>query len=314
MFILWLVACVCTDKKIVPDDWQSKKTAAEAAEPGVAAHAAPVDALPLVAEPAPGAQNQTRVVAIGDVHGDPGSLVHVLQMAHLLDVNEHWVGGTTTFVQTGDTTDRGPDSHGVLVLLRRLQAEATAAGGRVIPLLGNHEVMNMQGDWRYVSPADKEGYGGEEARKAAFSVSGEDGKWLRTLDAVTQVGDTVFCHGGVTSQWAAKGIPSLNAEIHAGIDTMTKDGALGQDGPLWFRGYLLEDPPSICPELDRALTALGAKRMVVGHTTQDSGLPASRCDGKLWGIDTGISAYYGYHYAAIEIVGDQISPILPIGK
>lgn len=270
-----------------------------------------------VAAPVPDAPRlPARIVAIGDIHGDPDSLLYVMKMAQLVDENGRWTGGTATVVQTGDTTDRGPDSKGVLSHIRRLQIEAHAAGGEFIALLGNHEVMNMQGDLRYVNPDDTASYGGESARAAAYSPTGEDGRWLRSLDAVAQVGDTVFCHGGVNANWAELGIVSMNREIRAGIDAAGGMGAekariLGPDGPLWYRGYLLEDEGVICPELERALGAMGAKRLVVGHTTQDSGIPATRCGGKLWGIDTGISAHYGNHYAALEIVGDTVTPIMP---
>lgn len=260
-----------------------------------------------------------RIVAIGDIHGDPSALLHVLSMAGLVDKTGRWTGGNTTVVQTGDTTDRGPDSKGVLSHIRRLQGEAHAAGGKFIALLGNHEVMNMQGDLRYVNPADTAGYGGEAARAAAYSPTGADGRWLRTLDAVVMVGDTVFCHGGVNANWAERGIAGMNREIHAalaapGSGNGEKPRILGPDGPLWYRGYLLEDEAVICPELARALKAMGASRLVVGHTTQDSGIPAMRCGGQLWGIDTGISAHYGNHYAALEIAGELVTPLLPTSR
>src|SRR5690606_4092364 len=60
--------------------------------------------------------------------------------------------GRATLVQTGDYTDRGADVRKVLDLLMRLEREARAAGGRVITLLGNHEVMNLIGEWRDVTP------------------------------------------------------------------------------------------------------------------------------------------------------------------
>ena len=57
-------------------------------------------------------------------------------------------------VQTGDVPDRGADSRKVFDLLRRLTDEAAKAGGRVHALLGNHEVMRMMGDYRYVSQGE----------------------------------------------------------------------------------------------------------------------------------------------------------------
>jgi hypothetical protein len=93
-----------------------------------------------------------RVVAVGDVHGAYDSFVTVLRFAGILDAKNHWAGGKGHLVQTGDLLDRGKDGRKVLDLLMRLEGEARKAGGRVHALLGNHEVMNMMGDLRYVNP------------------------------------------------------------------------------------------------------------------------------------------------------------------
>jgi hypothetical protein len=261
---------------------------------------------PPAARPAP-----ARLVAVGDLHGDPASALAAFRLGGLVDEAGAWIGGATWLVQTGDITDRGPDSRGVIRLLQRLQREARAAGGEVVPLLGNHEVMNLTGDWRYVSPEDLASYGGEPARKAAFAFGGEEGAWLLQQDAVAQIGGTVFAHGGVDARWAKVGVRGLNATIRAAILGQGPPEVIGSDGPLWNRAYLLSDPVSACAELGRALTELGATRMVVGHTTQESGWIAERCGGQLWGIDTGISAHYGGHVAALEIRGDAVTPLHP---
>src|SRR5688572_28488933 len=95
-----------------------------------------------------------RVVAVGDVHGDYDQLVAVLRDGGLVDARLRWAGGETHLVQTGDRVDRGAESRKVMDLLMRLEKEARKAGGRVHPLLGNHEAMNMLGDLRYVSPEE----------------------------------------------------------------------------------------------------------------------------------------------------------------
>lgn len=101
------------------------------------------------AQRGPGA---ARVFAIGDIHGAYDEFVGVLQRAGLIDSRLAWAGGRATLVQTGDYTDRGTDVRKVLDLLMRLEREAKAAGGQIITLLGNHEVMNLIGDWRDVTP------------------------------------------------------------------------------------------------------------------------------------------------------------------
>ena len=68
-----------------------------------------------------------------------------------------------------------------------------------------------------------------------------------------------------------------------------------------------------CEELTRALTAMSASRMVVGHTTQRTGRIASRCGGALLGIDTGISAHYGGHHSAVQIRAGDATAIYPTG-
>ena len=92
-----------------------------------------------------------RIVAVSDIHGAYGALVETLQEADVVDKRLAWSGGKTHLVITGDLLDRGPDSRRVMDLVMRLEIEAPRAGGRVHQLLGNHEVMNLIGDLRYVA-------------------------------------------------------------------------------------------------------------------------------------------------------------------
>ena len=94
-------------------------------------------------------------------------------------------------------TDRGPDGQPLLEWVRTLETQAKEYNSQFIVLLGNHEVMNLQGDWRYVSQADVQSFGGLEQRKQAFMPGGEWSDWLSTKDAVLQIDDTIFVHGGV---------------------------------------------------------------------------------------------------------------------
>ena len=86
-------------------------------------------------------QKSTRkLVAVGDVHGQFEGFVKILRHAGLIDAEHHWCGGHNRLVQIGDILDRGPFSLKVDALLERLQAEAAAAGGEVVRLVGNHEL------------------------------------------------------------------------------------------------------------------------------------------------------------------------------
>ena len=118
------------------------------------APAGPPRAQSNAAEPPCDITTTERVVAVGDVHGAYDRFVAMLRGAGLIDGRQRWTGGRARLVQTGDVLDRGPDSRKVIDLLRKLENEASRAGGRVHALLGNHEFMRIVGDWRYVSAGE----------------------------------------------------------------------------------------------------------------------------------------------------------------
>jgi Calcineurin-like phosphoesterase len=111
------------------------------------------------------------VVAIGDVHGAYDNFVGILQRVGLIDKHNDWAGGKATFVQVGDLIDRGPKPREVLDLMMALEKEAPEAGGRVVFVLGNHEVMNIMGDLRYVTPGNYASFAdthSEERQRSAY--------------------------------------------------------------------------------------------------------------------------------------------------
>jgi hypothetical protein len=103
---------------------------------------------------APASTGPSRIVAIGDLHGDYDAWRTITTAARIVDRGGHWAGGRTILVQTGDVPDRGPDTLKIIEELMRLQREARRAGGQVIALVGNHEAMNVTGDLRYIHPGE----------------------------------------------------------------------------------------------------------------------------------------------------------------
>jgi hypothetical protein len=256
-----------------------------------------------------------RVIAVGDLHGDLAQTRESLRLAGVINASDHWTAGNATFVQIGDVMDRGDDVRAILDLLRNLEREAAAAGGKAIELIGNHESFNLVGDQASASAADMASFGGEEARRALFSQAGEYGAWLRTHKAVVIVDDTVFVHGGITPEMAKLGVDALNAGVLAYLNGGPQSPFLDRrDGPLWFRGYVQAPAPDVCSRLDEALQILGVRRMVVGHTMSGDGRMVAPCDGHVIGIDTGISAYGGNHPSALEITDGDAWAVYPQGR
>ncbi|KAL2239475.1 shewanella-like protein phosphatase 2 [Sesamum indicum] len=94
----------------------------------------------------------TRLIAIGDLHGDLPKAKKALRLAGLIGPEDRWSGGSTTVVQVGDIFDRGGDEIKLLYFFEKLKREAAKSGGLVITMNGNHEIMNVDGDFRYVTP------------------------------------------------------------------------------------------------------------------------------------------------------------------
>ena len=264
-----------------------------------------------------------RLVAVGDLHGDFVATQQVLRLAGALGPDGHWVGGKLVLVQTGDQLDRGGGEKDILDLFEQLAQEANAAGGVVIALNGNHETMNALGDFRYVTddavhdfdaldPDSKHAdavSGPMHERAAAFLPGGSMALRLAERPVVAQVGTTVFVHGGLEPDHVRYGIDRLNSEVQAFLRGEAPPPApmVDDDGPLWTRVYGSGPLDArTCALLAETLAAVGAQRLVIGHTIQEGGI-TSACDERVFRIDVGMSSHYGGSVVqALEIRGDAV--------
>ena len=192
-----------------------------------------------------------RIVAVGDVHGAYDDLIATLQSAGVIDDGLTWSGGKTHLVFTGDLLDRGARSRDVMDFVMRLENEALRGGGRVHLVLGNHEVMNLTGDLRYVADEEYAAFVDEESRKErkrwykrfkesqpedmdestvlsqfnkkappgffghrrAFRHDGIYGKWLLEKPLIVVVNETAFVHGGLPPYVAENGLEGVNVTL-----------------------------------------------------------------------------------------------------
>src|SRR5438094_546362 len=230
------------------------------------------------------------VVAIGDVHGDFDDFVTILQKAGLIDEQHHWTGGKTTFVQVGDLLDRGPKPRDVMDLMMSLEKEAPKAGGRVVGLLGNHEIMNIMGEIKAFDAA-KQYLQNEKVILPFFT--------LQEMTAVVQAelsAERKSLMPG-NQQRQAKMMEFLGFQDWLSVRP---------DGPLWFRGYDQWSEEEGVAQVSKLLEAYKATHIAVGHTVQKGGRIRPRFGNKVFLIDTGmLSSYYpGGRASALEIRND----------
>ena len=267
----------------------------------------------------------SRVVAIGDLHGDLAQTLDALCTGGLIDVAERWIGGNTTLVQTGDILDRGDDERAIIELFDRLAAEAEAAGGAVVRLNGNHEIITVDADYRYVTEAACDGFADLEGldlsqpelsglsenckkRGAAFLPGGSFALKLAEQPVVAVVEGSAFVHGGLFAGHLEYGLDRVNHEVRAWMRGEQDDhpGPVGSNAAslVWNRTYSDGVPSKeACDLLEETLVELGAERLVVGHTVQAAINP--ECDDLVWRIDTGMSAYYEGVVQVLEILDGE---------
>ena len=146
--------------------------------------------------------------------------------------------------------------------------------------------------------------------REAFGPSGKYGKWIRSLNAVIKIDDTLFLHGGISPKYANSSIRNLNNQIRDELnDRKRLQGGIviDNDGPLWYRGLAEESEESLEPFVKEVLKRHQVERIVVGHTVA-KGAINPRFDGKVLMIDVGLARFYDSKLCVACLVIENGSP------
>lgn len=213
---------------------------------------------------------------VSDIEGNFKYFRKLLQANGVIDSNYNWTFGDGHLVLTGDFFDRGMQVTEVLWLIYSLEDKAIAAGGYVHFILGNHEIMNMSGDIRYVHPKYKDNASLLEIRYEDFyGENSELGRWLRTKNIAEKVGDILYTHAGISAELNRMSISlqELNelarpwypdssfqyTDIR--LNTIFTDA-----GPFWYRGYYKNPSKTVEQQVDSTLDKFRVKYIATGHT------------------------------------------------
>ena len=219
-----------------------------------------------------------RMLVLSDIEGNFEGFKTMLLGAKVIDKNFNWTFGKGHIVLLGDYFDRGLNVTECLWLAYKLEREAEAVGGKVHFILGNHEILNLEGQIQYVRKKYLENAKlmGETYGRL-FDNNSELGRWLRTKNAVERIGDYVFCHGGISPELTTTSLTlhEINtiSRQHLGIplEKIKNMDALTifdqKVGIFWYRKAAKNMLSA--EEVTQILQFAKAKRMVVGHTLQN---------------------------------------------
>jgi len=279
-----------------------------------------------------------------------------------------WTGENTYVVQVGDQIDRCRPYGGntcesvnatkkdedsdleIMLFYDSVDKIAIHKKGRVFSLLGNHEIMNVDGDMRYVShkgireysPEPKNIHDGLTNRRKTFKTVIAK-KMACTRSTVIIIGDYLFVHGGIASKLAYKyKLLDINEIIRKFLNSLKSNHDVHQllnsskISPLWYRqlAYIPQDVdgmkhPNCNKIFDTTVDAINElnqstvkvknkptiqiKGMVIGHTPQFTVFGTgitTACHNNIIRVDIGASMAFDVFSADIK----RSNPDIPIEK
>lgn len=249
-----------------------------------------------------------KLLFLSDIEGEFDALRNLLLANKVINKKYEWIFGKGHLVICGDLFDRGKDVPATLWLLYKLEKAAKLKGGYVHTILGNHDIMNLAGnlkylDQKYLSAAEAMG----QSYMELYDENTELGRWLRSKNLIEKIGDNLCLHGGISPE-----INDLRLTVEQ-INTISKPYIGWKDlkntvkddkilkifnstlGLFWFRGYFKE-PVLEETIVDQTLAQYQVKRIIVGHTITKTNV-GFYYGGKILGID--VNQHEGQHEGAL---------------
>ncbi|MDR2122952.1 MAG: metallophosphoesterase [Flavobacteriaceae bacterium] len=245
--------------------------------------------------------NVEKMVAIGDVHGEYNALLTLLKKHKIISDDLDWNFDNGHVVFCGDVFDRGDKVTETLLFIYKLEKQAEEAGGRVHFVLGNHELMVLSGNLKYLSKKYKY-IQNQTGINYSYLYNNNTliGKWVRTKNAIIKINDILFVHGGIHPDLADKPytIDDINNYIRGYLNytdlSQHSIDLIGINGPLWYRGYINDDENKTkirTADIERILKKYSAKKIIFAHTVVNEII--TLYDNQLIAIDVPLSDLKG---------------------
>ena len=228
-----------------------------------------------------------KIIVISDIEGNFDAFSSFLLNNKVIDNNYNWIFGNGHLLLNGDFVDRGKNVTQVLWLIYKLENQADKQGGKVHYILGNHEIMNFQGNANYnkkkykrVAQLISKNDSITVATKFMYSDKTELGKWLRSKNVIEKIGNYLFVHAGISPEILkySVSISDINRIARDNWDKNLYDEEennkvenfiTGKKGVYWYRG-LAQDYKYYEKiketELNKVLKYYQADKIIFGHT------------------------------------------------
>lgn len=235
-------------------------------------------------------QMPEKLILMSDIEGNFDGFSSFLINNRVIDKNFNWIYGNGHLLLNGDFVDRGENVTQVLWLIYKLEQEAIKQNGKVHCILGNHEIMNFQGNASYANKKYKrvaqlisKNDSLDVATQYLYSDKTELGKWLRSKNVIEKIGNYIFVHAGLSPDILKYkvSISKINQIVRENWDKNLYDEEennrvenflTGKKGIYWYRGlaqdYKYYDKVNE-NELNEVLKFYQADKIVFGHSVME---------------------------------------------
>ena len=250
-----------------------------------------------------------KLLVISDIEGNFKAFKNLLLSGYVIDENYNWTFGSGHLVIVGDVFDRGYQVTECLWLIYALEEKAKAKGGYVHFILGNHEIMNLNGKLGYLQKK----YLDNSKRltknyNLLYSERSELGRLLLTNNIIEKIGNILFVHVGISKDVAALplAISQINtlARQYYSRDAFARKAENysiktlfnSKTSPFWYRRYYQDEEikvysngDTICKpslqDIDRILEKFRVSKIITGHTIIADTI-SQHYNGKVINVDT----------------------------
>jgi hypothetical protein len=218
-----------------------------------------------------------RLFVLSDIKGNFKVLRNLLLRNGVINQSYQWIFGDGHLVIVGDCFDRHKLFPECLWLIYSLEERARRKGGYVHYILGNNEVADLNGKWRFRQPkygSSKDIISSRRKCAALYDGNGELWRWLQTKNIIEKIGRLLFVHGGISQMvnefpyslveinqlargyYPREEIPSSESLHHFIFRSC--------NSPLYYRGYYHGTANE--EQISSTLYKFKVERIITGHT------------------------------------------------
>tara|TARA_B100000809_G_scaffold154497_1_gene151852 strand:+ start:1356 stop:2447 length:1092 start_codon:yes stop_codon:yes gene_type:complete len=217
-----------------------------------------------------------KIFTVSDIEGNLYAFHKLLRANEVIDANSNWIFGNGHLVLVGDFVDRGLNVTQCLWLIYKLEQQASKNGGGVHFILGNHELLDLNGHnihvrSKYKNLASKLGL---NYTKDFIGINSELGRWLRTKNSIEKIGDLLFIHAGISQELLnlELSLKEINQIVRGSVGHLNDPDSisniiLGKKGPLCDRGMGHNQDSETAKVIDNSKQYFNVSTLIIGHST-----------------------------------------------